>query len=194
MIYDETLFLENLQFDQELTHQEMPRKFQYFKPKFPFKIETDRFIAKTADNIHELNAVFRLRNQIFLNNDCIDPFDTTLDYDEFDYDCDHIVIIDKEYHHIVGTYRILSSLMSFNFYSENEFYLDEFLSTPGVKMELGRACIHPNYRNGNVIDLLWKGIAHYSKETNSQYLFGCSSLKITDPLESKKLVNGLRMS
>lgn len=58
--------------------------------------------------------------------------------------------------------------------------MDSFLKIPGIKLELGRACIHPTYRNGTVIDLLWKGIARYIQITNSRYLFGCSSVKMTD--------------
>ena len=162
--------------------------FQY-KPRFSMYIETENYILKTAEKLGEFYPIFKMRQEAFLLNDetCKIPF--RIDIDEYDFTYDHIVIIDKKSKRICGTYRMKTSLNSDHFYSENEFHLDQFLNSPGIKLELGRACIHPDFRNGAVIDLLWKGIAKYAKLTNSRYLFGCSSVKITDAKKVGQLMS-----
>lgn len=162
--------------------------FQY-KPNYSLFIETENYILKTAEKLSEFYPIFKMRQEAFLLNDerCRIPF--RIDIDEYDFTYDHIVIIDKKTKRICGTYRMKTSLHGENFYSQNEFHLQQFLKTPGIKLELGRACIHPDFRNGAVIDLLWKGIAKYAQLTNSRYLFGCSSVRITDPKHVSELMS-----
>jgi putative hemolysin len=84
---------------------------------------------------------------------------------------------------IVGTYRLICSRFSKTFYSETEFSLGQFLSRPGVKLELSRACIDRDYRDGMVIALLWRGLVQYSQEVKANMLFGCASIRSMDTLE-----------
>ena len=91
----------------------------------------------------------------------------------------------------MGTYRLLSSHFTHDFYSSSEFELGDFLRVPAVKLELGRACVHSNYRNGNTIDLLWKGLSRYIMETKTEYLFGCSSVKTVSPEAMNRLFRTL---
>ena len=37
-------------------------------------------------------------------------------------------------------------------------------------VEVGRSCIHPDYRGGAVIALLWSGLADYMVRNNYEYL------------------------
>ena len=46
---------------------------------------------------------------------------------------------------------------------------------------MGRACTHIDYRTGRTVDLLWQALSQYIRETNTKFLFGCSSFKSTDP-------------
>src|SRR5258708_40279798 len=46
----------------------------------------------------------------------------------------------------------------------------------GEVLELGRACVHEEYRNTNVLHTLWKGIARYAVSCGARYLIGCGSL------------------
>ena len=96
---------------------------------------------------------------------------------------DHLIIIDKEINSVIGTYRLISSSYSGKFYSETEFYMDRIKNAPGIKLELGRACVDRRYRNGLAIALLWKGVSEYMKEINAKYLFGCSSISTTNIVE-----------
>ena len=62
------------------------------------------------------------------------------------------------------------------FYTHSEFDLTEFLKIPDGKLELGRAAVSASYRNGTTILLLWQGLFDYARQSQSRYLFGCSSL------------------
>lgn len=93
---------------------------------------------------------------------------------------------------IVGTYRMNCTLFSDRFYSEQEFDLRDLMAGSGTKIELGRACIHPNHRNGLVINLLWRGIAEYMGRTEADMLFGCATVMSEDPIKIAKLIQYLR--
>lgn len=151
-----------------------------FTPKVKLYIERDRFIIKTADNNEELASALRLRYEVFYRELLEKRKTSGFDIDRFDYKCDHLIIVDKKSNTLIGTYRLISSLFDKEFYSETEFDISNILALSGVKLELGRACVHKDYRTGSSIALLWRGIAEYMKLTNTQYLFGCSSVKATD--------------
>ena len=153
-------------------------RFMTYIPHQEIFVETKNYVLKTATSTDELVSVFRLRYLNFLET--VEDNNETYDIDEFDHVCDHLIIKDRESNEVVGTYRILCSLYTDSFYSEGEFQITDFLNVKGVKLELGRACIDSNHRNGHVIDLLWKGIAKYTNVTDADYLFGCSSVKTVD--------------
>lgn len=152
-----------------------------FQPKQLIRVETENFILKTAETQFELREVLKLRHEIFYEELQGKSHENRVDVDEFDQLCDHLVIIDKKNFRVVGTYRVISSLYSQKFYSEGEFQIGEFLAQPGNKLELGRACIHKDFRTGAVIQLLWKGICEYIKRTDTKFLFGCASVQTVDP-------------
>ncbi|MEZ4742242.1 MAG: GNAT family N-acyltransferase [Bdellovibrionota bacterium] len=167
-------------FSLNVTKEKELEGFFEFYTKHHIFIETNRYILKTATSVPDLEKVFQLRYKCFLQENNESESDVYLDFDGYDKHCDHIMIEAKDENRVVGTYRLLCSTYTDSFYSQNEFNLGTFLSEPGIKLELGRACIDENYRNGSVIDLLWKGVGRYCKLTNSQFLFGCSSIKTID--------------
>ena len=87
---------------------------------------------------------------------------------------------DKETNETLATYRLLCSKFTSKFYSENEFNLNKLLDNNKVKLELGRACVATSKRRTNVVYLIWKGLATYMNEVNSDYVFGCTSLNTVD--------------
>jgi len=165
--------------------------FANFRPNYYFREENNKYIIKTANRFWEFFQLFRLRYHAFKSKGIFTRL-SHLDIDEYDFSCDHIVIICKETNHVVGTYRVRPSTFTDDFYSQSEFSLDEFLLRKGGKLELGRACIDPSYRDGAVIDILWRGIGKYSKLCHAKYLFGCSSVKTLDPLEAGKYYHYLK--
>lgn len=147
-----------------------------FRPKIDFTINFGDFETRTAQNAAEVEQALRLRHQIFIEEHGLNPLHQSIDMDEFDSIADHLLLIDKLQKKVVGTYRMLSSLWTQNFYSETEFDLQPIKALPGIKLELGRACVHPDYRNSSAIQMLWKGMTHYFSACEARYMFGCSSL------------------
>ncbi len=105
------------------------------------------------------------------------------DIDRFDRFCEHLLVRDTGSGEVVGTYRILSgarSLEAGGFYSESEFDLTRILHLREQIMEMGRACVHPDYRSGATITLLWAGLADFMIRHKVQYLLGCASVPMHD--------------
>ena len=162
-----------------------------YQPNMRLQIRKAPYVLKTADSAVELDEAFRLRAKVFFEESG-NPNLADYDYDEFDATCDHIVIHDERNGTLVGTYRVRSTNHHTSFYSAGEFDLARVLALPGEKMELGRAAVHPDYRNGSVISILWRGIANYALQTESNHLFGCSSVFTVDPSEAARIFVHLR--
>ena len=161
-------------------------------PYLPIQIENSRYLLKTVDQVSEFHEVLELRAKIFSEEYGVDLNSTSLDIDLYDFQCDHLIIIDKLSNTIVGTYRLLCSRFTQKFYSESEFEIHEFLEAPGTKLELGRACISKNHRKGAVLSLLWRGIVRYAILSGSDYLFGCSSVKTESPSAALNIMQMLQ--
>jgi len=162
-------------------------KVSKFKPKIQIENKIGNFVYKTVSTTTELRAALELRYDVFHREVIGKTKAYGLDVDAFDSVCDHLIIIDTRKNLIVGTYRLNCSLFSDRFYSQNEFMMARILAHPGVKLELGRACIHKDYRRGMVISMLWKGIADYMMATQAELLFGCATVKTDNPREAALL-------
>lgn len=106
-----------------------------------------------------------------------------LDQDLFDPYCDHLLVQNDETGEIIGTYRILrpdQARRLGSYYSDTEFDLTRLHGIRNQLVEIGRSCVHPDYRSGAVISLLWAGLAQYMQERNYQYLMGCASMTMVD--------------
>lgn len=154
-----------------------------FRPNVSFSFERGSFLVKTAENGMELEECLKLRFDVFHKEYMHKKRTIGVDIDKLDEICDHLVIFDKRVGRVIGTYRMNCSLFTDTFYSSNEFNMDEILARPGTKLELGRACIDREYRNGVVIALLWRAISEYVRRTGTEILFGCASVKTMEPLE-----------
>ena len=105
-----------------------------------------------------------------------------LDIDAFDRLCDHLIVRDTMSGEVVGTYRILpASVAEKNgYYSDQEFDLTRLHFLRPRMAELGRSCVHPDYRSGSVIALLWQGLADYMTRHGFDYVVGCASVSMAD--------------
>ena len=106
-----------------------------------------------------------------------------LDCDGFDAFCDHLLVRDSESGKVVGTYRILSPAMakeSGGYYSTREFDLGRLSHLFDQTVEVGRACVHADYRHGSTIKRLWTGLAKYMLRNRYEYLIGCGSVSMAD--------------
>jgi len=166
------------------------------QPDFERKIEVD-FVArdyrvKTIDSVHELRQVLGLRRSVFHYEFARKWISLKSDKDDFDDVADHLAIFDQKAKKIAGVYRLISSSFGRRFYASSEFDIGGILALPGNKLELSRACINREYRNGVVISLLWKGIAEYARAAQIDFLFGLSSVNTVDPLEIARLTRYFR--
>lgn len=156
------------------------RPYAGFRPKVSLDIDAGAYRIKTAADSDELKMALALRKQIFHYEFSKKLFSFRSDLDQFDHPGDHLIIIDNESGECVGVYRLLCSRFTDKFYAATEFHIDQLLDLPGVKLELSRACILKEHRNGQVLNLLWRGIAAYAQRTGADYLFGLSSVLTTD--------------
>ena len=152
-----------------------------YRPHYPFHHVHGRFVVRTAADGEDLEKVLRLRHAVFYDELLRRRTADGLDRDAYDSKADHLMVEEAATGMLLGTYRVLSSRHVRAFYSQSEFKMRGLLNLPGSKLELGRACVHPEHRNGVTITLLWRGISEYLKASRADYLFGCSSIKCTDP-------------
>lgn len=106
-----------------------------------------------------------------------------IDRDIYDTYCEHLVVRDENSGAVVGTYRILSpenARQIGSYYSENEFDLTRLQHLRPSMVEIGRSCVHADYRTGTTITLLWAGLAKYMLENRYDYLIGCASISMAD--------------
>jgi putative hemolysin len=107
----------------------------------------------------------------------------SLDQDGFDIFCDHLIIRESIGNKVVGTYRILNPKMANEaggYYSAGEFDISRLQPLFDRTVEVGRACVHPEYRNGGTIAMLWGGLAKYMQANNYEYMMGCGSVGMSD--------------
>ncbi|MDP1577093.1 MAG: GNAT family N-acyltransferase, partial [Cypionkella sp.] len=84
---------------------------------------------------------------------------------------------------VVGVYRLLPSdrlAVTGRFYSESEFDLTALKASGRKLLELGRSCVHADYRGGTAMLLLWNALADYVLEHGIEVLFGAASFHGTD--------------
>lgn len=138
-----------------------------------------------ASTKKEIKEVQRLRYKVFIDSMGLSNLTNPdgIDRDEFDEYCDHLIVRESKTLRVVGTYRVLSpnaAQKMGRYYSETEFDLSRLQHLRGGIAEAGRACIHPEYRGGAVLMMLWAGLAAYLKRERCQYLIGCASISLSD--------------
>lgn len=139
-------------------------------------------LATTSTEVEDAQ---RLRHAVFVEEmgarvQCRRP---GIDEDRFDPYCDHLLVRDLATGDVVGTYRILPpdrAAAAGGYYSEQEFDLSRLEHLRGGLVELGRSCIHPGYRTGPAIALLWGALARYMVRGGHRFLIGCASVGMAD--------------
>ena len=174
---------------QSFKERLLQKKINSFRPKVVFLEDHKKYRVMTASFPSDLEKILRLRHKIFVEDMGKKAQNLEVDFDRYDLMGDHIMIVDRSTDQVIGTYRVISSLFTNEFYSENEFMMDDLKAHPDKKLELGRACIHSDYRNGITLHLIWKGLARYIKLVEARYLFGCSSIFETEPERVQKVLS-----
>jgi len=152
----------------------------------PNLTETSLFRIVLAQSPDDLMECQRLRYDVF-NLELGEGLSTSersgLDIDPFDSFCDHLMVRDIESGKLVGTYRLQTGEVArrnLGYYGNQLFDFSVYAPLRKHLLELGRACVHIDYRNIMVLHALWKGIAVYATRHEKRYLIGCSSISSQD--------------
>lgn len=143
-----------------------------------------RLTVAVATTLSEIEDAQRLRYKVFAEElgARIDG-GTGLDIDEFDAHCDHIVVCDQQTLRVVGTYRVLpphGARRLGRLYSESEFDIQRLDPLRPSMIEIGRSCVHRDFRSGPAIMLLWAGLAQYMRANGYRHMVGCASVGLAD--------------
>ncbi len=150
----------------------------------PLRNQSPRLIVGLARSPGEVTDAQRLRHRVFAGEmgANLPSRIPGVDHDIYDPHCEHLVVRDSATGEVVGTYRILSPIRArlIGYYSENEFDLTRLQHLRPRLVEVGRCCVHPDYRSGATMTLLWSGLAEYMLKNRHDYLIGCASVSMGD--------------
>lgn len=139
----------------------------------------------------EVRQAQRLRYRVF-SEEMGARLDTTIpghDVDLFDNYCEHLLVRDQVTKEVIGTYRVLTPVQARRVgstYSDIEFDLTRLRSLRERMVELGRSCVHPDYRHGGVIMALWGALAEFMVRNKLDTMIGCASI----PMLHNGIVSG----
>lgn len=128
----------------------------------------------------DVQAAQRLRQLVFSAEPgfAVDP-GKDVDADHFDEHCDHIVVRDDSSGSLVGCYRMLpppGAIAAGGLYTATEFDITALDPLRPNMVEMGRAAVHPDHRNGAVLLMMWSGILAYLDRCGYDYVTGCVSV------------------
>ncbi|NJS36774.1 MAG: GNAT family N-acetyltransferase [Brachymonas sp.] len=138
-----------------------------------------------ARHLDEVRAAQRLRYSIFAD-EMGARLETPIaahDVDRFDDYCEHLLVRDvsdsAHFGQVVGTYRLLTPTQAQRaggLYTETEFNLSALDCLRPTMMEIGRSCVHADYRSGAVIMALWTAMGQFMQANQLSSLVGCASI------------------
>ena len=111
------------------------------------------------------------------------------DIDLFDDFCEHLLVRDGCTKAVIGTYRVLTPTQAAragSTYSDLEFDLTRLRALRSRMVELGRSCVHADYRQGGVILALWGALAKFMAVNQLDTMVGCASI----PMQHKGTPTG----
>ncbi|PRY21892.1 ornithine-acyl[acyl carrier protein] N-acyltransferase [Aliiruegeria haliotis] len=154
--------------------------------------EETHFKIRLAKSEQDLLAAQRLRYDVFVSElggdgDLVDH-DGRFERDQYDAHYDHMILVDERrdaaaLDHVVGVYRLLPGTRAAEaggFYCASEYDLYALEQSGQNLLELGRSCVHADYRGGTALVHLWKGLGDYVQDHRIEVLFGVASFHGTD--------------
>ena len=108
------------------------------------------------------------------------------DIDLFDPFCEHLLVraasVDEP-GPVIGTYRVLTPAAARRvggLYADTEFDLVGLRALRPKMVELGRACVHADWRSGGVILALWSALAAFMHRNALDTMVGSASIGMRD--------------
>jgi putative hemolysin len=136
----------------------------------------------STDPVH-IEAAQRLRYDVFSSEPgfALTGHAAGLDVDRFDEHCDHLLVREENSGDLVGCYRMLpprGTAAAGGLYTATEFDIAALDSLRPSMVEMGRAVVHNDHRNGAVVLLMWAGILAYLDRCDYNYVTGCVSVPV----------------
>ncbi len=173
----------------------MPIKERALVPEAPGslpRLEPAGLVVTWARHDDEVRLAQRLRHQVFAGEmgARLKPLPGSPpghDIDVYDAFCEHLLVraldIEGRPGAVVGTYRALTpdaARRAGGLYSDGEFDLTRLRSLRPRMVELGRSCVHPQWRSGGVILALWGALAQFMAANRLDTMIGCASVSMRD--------------
>jgi putative hemolysin len=144
------------------------------EPRYSLLLSTDPTLIESAQ---------RLRYDVFSSEPGFSLIGQTgLDVDRFDEYCDHLLVREDNSGELVGCYRMLSptgAVAAGGLYTATEFDTRALETLRPSLVEMGRAVVRSDHRNGAVVLLMWAGILAYLDRCGYDYVTGCVSVPVT---------------
>lgn len=150
------------------------------------------FTTRIASSERDLRAAERLRYQVFVEelsgDGALVDHEGRFERDRFDPHFRHLILVDTRrdadaLDHVVGVYRLLDSTGADavgQYYSEDEYNLTPLKTSGRRLLELGRSCLHPDYRGGMAMFHIWSALAGIVENEAIDILFGVASFHGTN--------------
>jgi len=152
-------------------------------------IDDTQFELRLAKSEADLRLAQALRYDVFVqelgsDGEMVDHA-TGLEADRFDPFFDHMMLLDRSRtdNPCVGVYRLMrqdQAAAAGQFYCDDEYDLSVLKDGPLRLLELGRSCVHADYRGGTAMLHLWNGLAAYVERHGIDLMFGVASFHGTD--------------
>jgi putative hemolysin len=144
------------------------------EPRYSLLLSTDPALIESAQ---------RMRCDVFRDEPgfTLTGHDAGLDVDRFDEHCDHLLVREDHSGELVGCYRMLSptgAVAAGGLYTATEFDIRALDSLRPSLVEMGRAVVRKDHRNGAVVLLMWAGILAYLDRCGYDYVTGCVSVPV----------------
>jgi putative hemolysin len=148
--------------------------------------DTPRYTLLLSADPDLIDAAQRLRHEVFTSEPgfALPAAPDGRDADAFDEHCDHLLVREDHSGELVGCYRMLpppGAIAAGGLYTATEFDIRALDVLRPSLVEMGRAVVRADHRNGAVVLLMWSGILAYLDHSGYDYVTGCVSVPIEDP-------------
>lgn len=161
------------------------------------RLRKGRYNARLTEGPTDVTACQELRYLAFIAGGGADTTGRMdgRDADAFDDICEHVMVEDAKSGQLVCCFRILPLHDGSEIgrsYSAQYYGLDALKTFDGKMVEMGRFCIHPDWKDPDILRVAWGAMTKYVDDNSVEMLFGCSSFHGTeadDYLDAFALLN-----
>ncbi len=161
------------------------------------RASTPRYTLLLSTDPTLIDAAQRLRHDVFTTEPgfALAGASDGRDADRFDEFCDHLLVREDNTGELVGCYRMLpppGAIAAGGLYTATEFDVTGLDALRPSLVEMGRAVVRDDHRNGGVVLLMWAGILAYLDRCGYDYVTGCVSVPVEDSDIPGRQIRGVR--